>query len=637
MRKIISLILPLLIFNLTKAQLEYNPDSLLLQHPTFKQVNINKEIDVEFDLNKEGKPIVQIAYNTSNILLDDLSIGSLKRSVSYSNYQTQIEDLKASYKYLNNGKYKNVKIKEFIESDETDDDIFHNDMKSLSYTIPNTKKGTVSNESYTRKIKDAHFTPPIYLGSFTPSKNVKLTIKYPVSFDLSIDFSNIKTDYKTTKTQSGSSILMTYEFNEIEEIKDEESTLNYSYLLPKVLIRLKKVNGVNFLNSVSDLHKYYQVWLDSVNQIKYDNLDSLVNALTEGKVTDEAKARSIFNWVQGNIKYIAFEEGDEGFVPANACDVFKNRFGDCKGMSSLTKTMLEYAGLEAYYTWIGTRSIPYSYEEFPTPSVDNHMITTLYLNGKPLFLDATDRYIPFGMPTEFIQGKQALVNKSATDFIVEKVPVMPSSQNRHIDSLFLTIEEGNIVGKGVIHFTGYFYDDFNHYIGYKNDKETKEFLDSYIEKGNNKFEIKDYTIERNLEKKDEVVIRFNFSIDDYVKSISKKKYLNLNLTKIALIPSSLEKDREYDMEKGYMSNNSFYIELTVPNDYKVDYLPSSVSYTDDYTTYSIENKVIGNKLIYNFNYKEDYILLPAKVCLEYIEKDKELRNAYNESVVLINK
>ena len=51
-----------------------------------------------------------------------------------------------------------------------------------------------------------------------------------------------------------------------------------------------------------------------------------------------------------------------------------------KDNSSILYEMLKAAGIKGELTWIGTRSIPYKYNELPTPSVDNHMIL-YYQNG----------------------------------------------------------------------------------------------------------------------------------------------------------------------------------------------------------------------------------------------------------------
>ncbi|MCU0781990.1 MAG: hypothetical protein MUF04_12940, partial [Akkermansiaceae bacterium] len=91
--------------------------------------------------------------------------------------------------------------------------------------------------------------------------------------------------------------------------------------------------------------------------------------------------------------------------------------------------MMRHAGLNARECWIGTRDIPYSYSEVYAPIVDNHMITAYNYKGTWLFLDPTDEFVPFGYPSGFIQGKEALIGLPNTQFTLQKVPVMHAEAN----------------------------------------------------------------------------------------------------------------------------------------------------------------------------------------------------------------
>lgn len=121
--------------------------------------------------------------------------------------------------------------------------------------------------------------------------------------------------------------------------------------------------------------------------------------------------------------YVAFEDKLGGFIPREAADICKRKFGDCKDMTSIQVALYRKAGIDAYFTWIGTRHKPYTYEEVPLPITDNHMICTIKLDGKWVFLDGTDPLIPFGIPPQGIQGKEALVGIDANNYKIITVPV----------------------------------------------------------------------------------------------------------------------------------------------------------------------------------------------------------------------
>ena len=96
--------------------------------------------------------------------------------------------------------------------------------------------------------------------------------------------------------------------------------------------------------------------------------------LIENTIDKDDKARLIFNWVQDNIKYVAFEDGMGGFIPRPAASVCHKRYGDCKDMASIITDMLRYAGIKGNITWVGSDELPYDYTEI----ADGHIFNDNY-------------------------------------------------------------------------------------------------------------------------------------------------------------------------------------------------------------------------------------------------------------------
>src|SRR5581483_12039727 len=105
-------------------------------------------------------------------------------------------------------------------------------------------------------------------------------------------------------------------------------------------------------------------------------LARITDSLVANQPTELAKVKSIYYWVINNIKYVAFEDGMQGYIPRQADSICMKRYGDCKDMASIITAMLSVAKIPSYLTWIGTRDIPYSYDDVPLPMADNHMIAT---------------------------------------------------------------------------------------------------------------------------------------------------------------------------------------------------------------------------------------------------------------------
>ena len=248
------------------------------------------------------------------------------------------------------------------------------------------------------------------------------------------------------------------------------------------------------LGSIADLYGWYYSLVENVNKDEPDaELVALVESLIKDKQTDLEKVKAIYYWTQQNIKYIANEYALGGFVPREANDVFGKKYGDCKDNSSVLYKMLEIAGLKGHLTWIGTRKIPYTYKELPTPIVDNHMILSYVDNGKTYFLDATGRYLPLELPSSFIQGKEALISKGNNEFSVEEVPVVDASKNQFQEVSNIKINNNSIIGNSQLTLSGYNKVSFFSQLDYvRNAEKTKEYYNTELWKGNNKFLIQNF-------------------------------------------------------------------------------------------------------------------------------------------------
>jgi len=162
------------------------------------------------------------------------------------------------------------------------------------------------------------------------------------------------------------------------------------HLIPIARSYKKDGRRTKLLEETGDLYKWYAGLVKKIGNNTTD-LKPLVAKITKDAESDLDKIKSIYYWVQDNIRYLAYEYGIMGFKPEACQDVLENRYGDCKGMANLTKEMLLIAGLDARLTWLGTNDIPYDYS-MPSLIVDNHMICAVKHDDKMIFLDATEKY-----------------------------------------------------------------------------------------------------------------------------------------------------------------------------------------------------------------------------------------------------
>jgi len=607
------------------------------KYPDSRSVKLSQETLIEVTL-KNDEISISKKFSEEHLYLDESATYNSKGSLDFGSF-LEISDIEASSFSYENGKYREAKVETFKEKDEFGQS-FYDDSKSINFIYPNLKTGSKSKLKYKEKIKNPRFLNSVYFGEFHPIINNKLTIIADKDIDLVFKEYNLENlDIQFKKEIKRKTNIYTWEVKNVDEYTYEENVPSFQKILPHIIPIIKSyaVNGkrTSLLNDVSDLYKWYYSLVKDVNLAKSDDaLVDLVGELTKNKENDLQKVKAIYYWVQQNIKYVAFEYALGGFIPREANDVFKKKYGDCKDNSSLLNEMLKIAGLKGSLTWIGTRKIPYKYEELPTPKVDNHMILAYTYKQKTYFLDATGRYVSMGLPTSFIQGKEALVANGKDNFIIKKVPIIPAEKSAFIDVTNINIEGGNIIGKSKTRVSGYKKIDFFRYLeSMKTEAKIKEFYNYELQKGNNKFIIQNFTESNKYNYDEELIIDYNFEIQNFAKSLKDELYVNLNLNK-TLSNFRVSDERKNEIEYEYKKLYDYTVILNIPDGYKVEFVPENASFSNEYLSFNIEYIVSDKKIIYKQLFKLDYLSLNLKQQIEVNDIIKKAEKSFKEIVVL---
>jgi hypothetical protein len=325
-----------------------------------------------------------------------------------------------------------------------------------------------------------------------------------------------------------------------------------------------------------------------------------VAELIRGKTNDIDKVKAIFYWVQDNIRYIAFEDGLAGFIPASAQDVYKAKYGDCKGMANLMTEMLKLAGLEAYMTWIGTRHLPYDYS-LPSLCVDNHCISTVVLGGKEYYLDGTEKFIPFGDYAWRIQGKEVLIGKG-DKYDVKKVPVMDKEKSKIFTQTNFQLKDSILKGHVKVTLTGEQRTSFHQYYHDLPADNRKKLIQRFLEFGNKNLVVSNIKTSDLSNREIPVMIEGDIDLSNYVISEDKEVYVGIDFFPENLKSYIPDKDRQqdYNLSSSFIAEDE--TELILPAAYKVVSLPGSINeQATDYAahgSYSAkDNKVIFKKTL----------------------------------------
>jgi len=527
-------------------------------------------------------------------------------SIGYDSF-TAIEDIKA-FTYLPE---ENKKIEvDYIETKRAfDNGIFYSDQESKNFTFPAVKAGAEIHLEYKEIVKDPRFLGLFRFGTFVPTESTKLSIEFPKNVSIGyIDFNTQHYPIDFKEEIKGNNKTYTWSVNNMKGFQGEAQSESVLYYLPHIILYIKnyedKGKTNNVLNDVSDLYQWYSTLVDSIDENNLEKVHTIAEDITKSLSTKQEKAEAIFNWVQNNITYVAFEDGLGGFIPRSASSVCDKRYGDCKDMANLLYEMLNHIGIESYRTWIGTRDRPYSYWEVPTPMVDNHMITAVIIENDTIFLDATDSYVPYGMPSAFTQTKEALLGIDKDSFKVIKVPVQDMDKSVSEVNSIITIENNLVKVDETRFLTGYEKVEFiSDYTYKKGDKTEEEYLNTTLALGNNKTNYINITKDNFDNKNTPLVLKYNLNIDSYAKSVANKTFINLDIDR-TLSQSKIDiEDRKFSKKIDHKFKKKFVTTFKIPEGYKAGDIPEELTYDNEKFGFKISYSKEGNiitqhKLIY---------------------------------------
>lgn len=612
-------------------------DTYKAKWPEAKKIHLQDHIIISVELNNEDFEITQ-SFIKEDLYMDESATYDSKESLSFSSF-FELEDIKA-YSYQNvDGKYKSFEVSEFTEKDDLDNS-FHDDVKILNFIYPNLSKASKTKLKYSEKIKNPRFLTPFYFRAFHPINHKKVTIIADKNIEFRFqEFNTQGYDIRFEKVEKRNTNIYSWEIKNIDQIKTEENVPSYKSVLPHIIpiIVCYNINNEHrtLSKDVSDLYNWYFTLTKDINLNQANHeLVKLTNSLIENKTSNLEKVKAIYYWVQQHIKYIDFEFELGGFIPREANDVFNKKYGDCKDNSSILFEMLKIANLEGYLTWIGTRKIPYSYQEVPTPIVDNHMILT-YIEGEKLyFLDATGRHLPIDLPSGFIQGKEAMIGMGENKFKIVTVPIIEPYKNSYNQKTILEIKDQTLHGNSTVELSGYFkVDVFNQLESKNSNQKLLEYYNAQFRKGNNKFLITNFEEKNKFDYENNFVVSYDFNLDNYPKKLSDELFINLNLNK-ELSNYKVDKDRENDIEIRYKANYQFENTLKIPSNYSVEYLPENFSFEHDLLSSSISYMLSDNSVIYKHTITLNYLTISPKQQKIVNKLIQDIEKQYKEIIIL---
>ena len=309
----------------------------------------------------------------------------------------------------------------------TPENVFFDDSRVCYFDVTLGRWGRKRRMTYERTFTDLHYFTRIVLGEEYFVKHKTVTFILPKGFEhYRLIDKNMTPNVSVDRKSKGGGQVVTYTINDMAPIKQEENAPCVSSVYPTVFV-------VGSFKDAADMFAWGRQ-LSDVDTVIPD-LSQILEQINKVSNSELDKIRNTLAWVQENVRYVAFEAGVSKHRPDTPAEVVRKRYGDCKGMALLLKTLLTAQGFDARLTDVGTREAACRMSEIPTLAAINHAICTLEWQGKTYYLDATCNHIPLGHVPSNVQGMEVMVEQPGGAPQLRTVPVLPV--NASCDSLHI--------------------------------------------------------------------------------------------------------------------------------------------------------------------------------------------------------
>lgn len=522
--------------------------------------------------------------------------------------------------------------------------VFHDDDKELVFDLLELREGYRSVIEYTKKLKKPEFFDRFHFISAYPVEYSLIKVTYAPTVNISFyerAFKNYAVIKNETTDKKGNKVV-TWELKDMPAFKREPGSTNINNHYPHIVAQITsyEVDGEKkeLIGSVEQLHHFYEEFLLlKEKETNRKELNDVVRGLIENKTTELEKMDTIFKWVQENIKYIAFEDGINGYVPRSCSVVMKNRFGDCKDMGNLLVEMLTFAGVQnAYVAWVGTKDIPYQMSEIPSPLTCNHVIAVVEKpDGDFYYLDATGSEMGYMLPPDVIQEKEILIHKGPGKFQLYKVPAVAAEKNYFKMCIEYTYDAAtdSIRGKGTDYFGGYERESRSYELKNSDPEDLFDYVKETVLGGRNRYTLHDYKLMNVENNNAELFIEYTFACDNLIIEHEGDYIFSPVLFRPRLTQYNAA-DYNFDRSKSHHRAVDYEYRFTIPEGYKLKHLPENITYRHDLFAFDAVYSLVENVVVTRLTYQYRVLVIPPSLFNDWNAFSDQVNKACAQNIVL---
>jgi hypothetical protein len=372
---------------------------------------------------------------------------------------------------------------------------------------------------------------------------------------------------------------------------------HYSLQLERVIDEIRIVRGL-FKPAANTWNKLGEALIKEESfgdALKHSATLETVQSLTAGLTEPKDKIAAIYNHIGKNYEVYHYNNFT---LSQTLRELLQKHKGTETDLNLLAINMLRHAGIEAYPVLISTRSNGQLNPIYPVHERINRVIAYMVLDNEPFFLDASAYPMPLSLlHFEDLNGDGLLIQaKDKTSWVNVKSKL--NTKSLFQNQLILN-ENGVLSGTVALSATGYDALKGRNEIEKEGaDKYANELLKNLLVEG--KLEAQTF---ENTDKTDEKHLKGLFKIQTtaYITKTDSFMYVLPLLFWAEKENLFKNPERLFDVDYGYTRENSYILNLTIPNGYKVESIPKNakLNFADNGIIFTYVAEAAGNQLKIN--------------------------------------
>jgi len=335
--------------------------------------------------------------------------------------------------------------------------------------------------------------------------------------------------------------------------------------------------------------------------------------------------------IQKNVRYFVVMRGIGGLQANHAADIFRNKYGDCKDKTTLLISMLQVAGIRAYYVPVDDRR---GIVDPGDPSLyGNHMITAIEIppdvndprlmaivkgkDGKRyLIFDPTNERTPVGNLPSYEQGGYGTLAAGVESQVIQLPVLDPEANGTERKGEFTLAPDGTLSGEIDASHSGPEGADLRMFLKYTDEKERREYWENNVARDVPGVVLDSFQFVQPPALDKPLEFHYRLTAAQYAHQAGPLLLVRPRVVGSDALPFD-DKPRTVPIDLSATGRWHDSYDITLPPGYTVDETPDPVDVDVDFASYHSKFAAKENQLHYERDYVVRKVEIPADKAVEF--------------------